>query len=124
MRESELKPVCARTPESDLMTPIDQMYDEAIALKNAGNLEGATAKLEELLQQEPNYVLAHSALAVNLHRLGRLDEAVQHAVRVTELEPRDPFSFTQLSVICQRCGRIQAAEDAMARARQLQMGMS
>ena len=55
-------------------------------------------------------------------RMSQLEEAVAHAERVTQLAPDDPFSFTQLSVINQRCGRIPEAEDAMARARELQMG--
>ena len=103
------------------MTTADKQYDEAIKLKEAGQLEESAAKLAEILAAEPNHVLSHSALAVVLQRLGRLDEAVQHARKVTELEPNDPFSYTQLSVICQRCGRIQEAEDAMARSRMLQM---
>lgn len=106
------------------MTAIDLMYDEATKLKDSGNLEGAVAKLLDLVRQDPNYVLAHSALAVQMQKLGRYDEAIQHALRVVELEPHDQFSYTQLSVICQRCGRIQQAEDALARARQIQMGMS
>ena len=53
--------------------------------------------------------------------MGKLDEAISHALKVTELEPNDSFSFTQLSVIYQRCGRIAEAEDAMARAHQVQM---
>jgi Flp pilus assembly protein TadD len=104
------------------MTPVDEAYDAAIQLKDAGQLEEAAAKLAGILAIEPNHVLTHSALAVVLQRLGRLDEAVGHARRVTELEPDDPFSYTQLSVICQRCGRIAEAEDAMARSRMLQVG--
>ncbi|MCC7419577.1 MAG: hypothetical protein IT428_04815 [Planctomycetaceae bacterium] len=106
------------------MSPLDQMYDEAIALKVAGNLEGAVAKLREVVGQDPNHVLSHSALAVSLQKLGQCDDAIKHATRVTELEPRDSFSFTQLSVICQRCGKIPEAEAAMERARQVRMGMS
>lgn len=98
----------------------DEIYDEANKLKNAGDLPGAVAKLEEILKTTPGHVLAHSALAVHLQKLGRPDDAVAHAIKVTELEPNDPFSFTQLSVICQRCGRIQQAEDAMAQAHVLQ----
>lgn len=98
----------------------DELYDEASKLKNAGQLEEAVAKLQEILKIAPEHVLAHSALGVHLQKLGRPDEAIAHAVRVTELEPKDPFSFTQLSVIYQRCGRIQQAEDAMARAHMLQ----
>ena len=79
----------------------DEIYDEASKLKNAGDLAGAVAKLEEILKTNPDHVLAHSALAVHLQKLGKLDEAVEHAIRVTQLEPNDPFSFTQLSVICQ-----------------------
>jgi Flp pilus assembly protein TadD len=94
----------------------DEMYDEAVQLKEKGDLPGAIARLKEILAVSPDHVLAHSALAVNLQRAGQFDEAIGHAVRVTELEPDDPFSFTQLSVIYQRCGRIPEAEAAKDRA--------
>lgn len=100
-------------------TPVE-LYDEASKLKGAGNLEGAVAKLKEILAVEPNYVLAHQALGVHLQKLGHIDEAIKHATRVSELEPNDPFSFTQLSVILQRCGKIPEAEAAMAQAHMLQ----
>ena len=99
------------------------LYDEADKLKDAGKLDEAVVKLNELLAADPQYALAHSALAVILTRLRKHDEAIGHAVRVCELVPNDPFSFTALSVTYQRAGRIPEAEDAMARARMLQMGM-
>lgn len=102
------------------MPTVNELYDAASKLKNAGDLAGAVAKLEEILAIDPNHALTHSALAVHCQKLGQPDKAIAHATRVTELEPNDPFSFTQLSVICQRCGRIQAAEDAMAQAHVLQ----
>ncbi len=106
-------------PENAFPNP-DQMYDEATALKEQGDLEGAIGKLKEILNTAPNHVLTHSALAVNLQKMGNKEEAVAHAKRVVEIEPEDPFSYTQLSVICQRCGLIPEAEDAMARSRQIQ----
>ena len=96
-------------------------YREANKLKAAGDLEGACEKLEAIVAEHPDHALSHSALAVHLQRLGRNDQAVTHAKRVTELEPDDPFSYSQLSVVCQRCGLIQEAEDAMAKARMIQM---
>ncbi len=103
------------------MATIDEQYDAAIRLKDAGNLAGAAEALAAIEAEAPTHVLTHSALAVILHRLGRFDEAIAHAQKVAELDPQDPFSFTQLSVIYQRCGKIQEAEDAMARARMMQM---
>jgi Flp pilus assembly protein TadD len=104
------------------MASVNEMYDAAMALRDAGQLEEAAAQLADIKTLDPQHVLAHSALAVILQKLKRFDEAIAHAVKVTELEPNDPFSFTQLSVICQRCGKIQEAEDAMARARMMQGG--
>jgi Flp pilus assembly protein TadD len=103
------------------MATSDELYDAAIRLRDAGDLSGAVLKLQDIERNDPGHALTHSALAVLLQKLGRLEEALSHAVKVTELEPNDPFSFTQLSVICQRCGRIPEAEDAMARARMMQM---
>ncbi len=104
------------------MATNEQLYDEADKLKEAGDLEGAAAKLDELLKQDDQYALAHSALAVVYTRLKRHGEAIDHALRVCQLEPNDPFSFTALSVTYQRAGKIPEAEDAIARARMIQGG--
>ncbi|RLS28754.1 MAG: hypothetical protein DWH78_15225 [Planctomycetota bacterium] len=97
-----------------------KMYDAAMKLKSEGNLEGCVDALKQILEVEPNHVQTHMALGVHQQKLGRLEEAIHHAKMVTELEPNDAFSFTQLSVIYQRCGKIFEAEDAMAKAREIQ----
>ena len=104
-----------------------KLYDAADKLKDEGKLDDAAAKLNEALAADPNYALAHSALAVVLQRLSRHEDAIQHARRVCELEPDDPFSFTALSVTYQRAfagtnnmGYIRMAEDAMEQSRILQ----
>jgi Tfp pilus assembly protein PilF len=98
----------------------EELYDEADKLKEGGFLEEAVTKLQELLSQDANYALAHSALAVLYTKLKQHDRAIEHGRKVCELEPQDPFSFTALSVTYQRAGKIMEAEDAMARARILQ----
>lgn len=105
-----------------------ELYDQADKLKDEGQLEAAVAKLNEALAVNPDYALAHSALAVTLQKLGKHTEAVEHAQRVCELAPDDPFSFTALSVILQRVYAgtgdmqyIRLAEEAMERSRLLQM---
>lgn len=100
----------------------EDRYAAAEVLKNAGDLAGAVAALQDVVADHPDFALAHSALAAWCTRLERHDEAVQHARRVVDLEPRDPFSYTALSVACMRGGRIAEAEDALARSRMLQGG--
>lgn len=102
------------------MPPAHEIYDQAIQLKNAGNLAGAVEKLKSLLVEHPEHLDTHSALAVYLQRLGDFEGAIQHGKRVCELAPQDPFSFTQLSVIYVKCGKILEAEEAKARAHLVQ----
>jgi Flp pilus assembly protein TadD len=105
-----------------------ELYDQADRLKDEGKLDEAAAKLHEALAVDPNYALAHAALAVVLQRLGKHDEAISHAQTVCQLEPDDPFSHTALSVIYQRAYAgtgeqhfIRLAEEAMEKSRMLQM---
>jgi tetratricopeptide (TPR) repeat protein len=79
----------------------EELYDQADKLKDAGKLEEAVVKYGEIVAQDPNYALAHSALAVVCGLLGRHEEAVQHGRRVCELEPNDAF-ITRASVTYQR----------------------
>ena len=103
------------------------LYDQADKLKDEGQLDAAVAKFKEALGVNPNYALAHSALAIVEQKLGHHEAAVAHAQKVCELAPDDPFSFTALSVILQRVYAgtgdmqyIRLAEDAMERSRMLQ----
>jgi Flp pilus assembly protein TadD len=98
----------------------EALYSEAERLKDEGKLEEAVAVLEQLLAGDPNFALAHSALAVYYGRLRRHDDAIRHGLKVCELEPNEPFSFTAMSVTFQRAGKIPEAEEAMARARMLE----
>jgi tetratricopeptide (TPR) repeat protein len=104
-----------------------ELYDEADQLKDAGQLDQAIAKLNEVLAQEEDFTLAHSALAVLYGKVNRHEDAIRHGQRACELEPNDPFGFTALSVTFQRAFAgtgnqqyIQLAEDAMARSRAMQ----
>lgn len=111
------------------MPTITELYDQADKLKDDGDLEGAAAKLRQILEQDDKYALAHSALAVVLQRQGEHESAIEHAKQVCELQPGDPFSFTALSVTYQRAYAgsgetkyIPLAEEAMEQSRQAQMG--
>jgi Flp pilus assembly protein TadD len=103
------------------MRSSDAIYDQAIEIQQKGDMEGAIAKLRELLQQDPDFPLAHSALSVFYSKLEQYDEAIEHARRVCELEPEDPFSFVAMSLLCQKAGRIAEAERALMQARQAQV---
>ncbi|MGA2031355.1 MAG: scaffolding protein [Thermoguttaceae bacterium] len=102
------------------MPTVDELYDEAVALQQAGELPEAVSKLEELAAAHADYALAHAALSAFYGKLGRHEEAVQQAQRVCQLEPDDPFNFMALSLACQRAGKIPEAEQALGQAMEMQ----
>ena len=100
----------------------NELYDQALELRDRGDKPGAIAKLEEAVQHDPAFAIGHGMLAKLYADIAEADKAIEHAKRVVELEPDDTFSYTALSVIYQRCGRIPEAEHAKAMAWQKQMG--
>jgi len=102
------------------MPSAGEMYDEAIALQEAGKLEEAVGKLEELISEHPDFALAYAGLSVFCSKLDQHDKAVEHAQKVCELEPDDPFSYMAKSMICQKAGRLEEAEQAMSQAMEKQ----
>ncbi len=99
-----------------------EMYDEAIALQEDGKIEEAVGKLHDLLNEAPDYALAHAALSKFYSLLEKHDEAVEHAKKVCELEPEDSFSFVAMSMICQKADRMEEAEQAMMQAQAAAQG--
>ena len=105
------------------MPTANELYDQAVDLRDQGDKPAAVAKLEEAVAAEPDFVIGHGMLAKLYADLAETDKAIAHARKVVELEPDDTFSYTALSVIYQRCGKIPEAEDAKAKAYSKQMGL-
>jgi tetratricopeptide (TPR) repeat protein len=104
------------------MPTANELYDEAVDLRDKGDKTAAIAKLEEAVALDPAFAIGHGMLAKLYADLTEADKAIAHAKKVVELEPDDTFSYTALSVIYQRCGLIPEAEHAKAIAFQKQMG--
>src|SRR5262245_29620158 len=100
----------------------NELYDQALELRDRGDKPGAIARLEEAVAANPAFAIGHGMLAKLYADIAEADKAIEHARRVVELEPDDTFSYTALSVTYQRCGRIPEAEHAKAMAWQKQMG--
>lgn len=101
----------------------DQLYDEAISRRDAGDKPAAIELLKQALEIDPNFTIGHGMIAKLYVDLGEADKAIEHAKKVVELEPDDTFSYTALSVICVKCGRIAEAEAAKAMAFQKEHGL-
>lgn len=104
------------------MSDTKTLYSEGEKLKDQGDFAGAAQKFSAVLEENPEHVLAHLALAVTYGNLGQYAESVQHAEKACELEPTDSFNFTALSVTYQKAFEgtrdpiyIQKAESAKAR---------
>jgi len=104
------------------MATSSQRYNAAEKLKDAGELAQAAEMVEQLLVDDPNYVLGHMMLGKIYIDLGRFDEAIKHNEKAVELEPNEALNYSALSVSYQRAWEgtrdpryIQMAEEAMAR---------
>ena len=108
------------------MSSSSQRYNAAEKLKDAGELEKAAELVEQLLADDPDYVLGHMMLGKIYVDLGKYDQAIQHNQKAVELEPNEAHNHSALSVSYQRAWEgtrdpryIQMAEDAMARSHRL-----
>lgn len=104
------------------MSTPNELYDQAVNLRDQGDKPGAIDKLMEAVTLDPSFGIGHGMLAKLYADIAEAEKAIAHAKKVVELEPDDAFSYTALSVIYQRCGRIPEAEHAKAMAWQKQHG--
>jgi Flp pilus assembly protein TadD len=97
------------------------IYKEGFQLFTDGQVDAAVAKYRDAIAVDPRLAIAWNALSIALRQQGDLDGAIAAGEKLIELEPDDPLSHTNLSILLQMKGLIAEAEDAKARAMQLEM---
>jgi len=108
------------------MSDIHSRYNDVEKLIDEEKFEEAIAGLTAIVAEDDSFALAHLALARVYTKTGQHDLAIQHGQKACQLEPDDAFNFTAMSVTYQKAWAgtqnqeyITKAEDAMARAQQL-----
>jgi tetratricopeptide (TPR) repeat protein len=113
-------------PEVFSMSDLHARYNEVEKLIDEEKFEEAITGLNEILEEDDSFVLAHLALSRVYTKTGQHEQAIEHGVKACQLEPSDSFNFTALSVTYQRAWAgtqdqqyIAKAEEAMAHAQAL-----
>jgi len=111
------------------MSELHTKYNAVEKLIDNEKFDEAIAGLNEIVDEDESYVLAHLALGRVYTKTGQHDLAITHAEKACELEPSDSFNFTALSVTYQRAWAgtqqqeyIAKAEEAMAKGQELSQG--
>jgi len=96
------------------------IYREAFRHFAEGRVDEAIEGYRRSLEADPEFQLAWNGLSLAYRQQGDLDAAIEAAHELVSLAPDDPLSYTNLSIVLMQKGLIPEAEDARARATQLQ----
>jgi len=102
-------------------SPGRALYKQAFGLFARNQLAESIALYREAIAADPGLAIAWNGLSLALAKQGDLDGAIDAAEKLVLLEPDEPLSHTNLSRILMQKGLIPEAEDAKARAMNLQM---
>lgn len=94
----------------------DARIDLARTLEQRGQAAQAIETLDEVIQREPNNVLAKSLKASNLGRVGRFDECLRLYEELLKDLPEEPALWTGYGHVLKTMGRSAEGADAMRRA--------
>ena len=84
------------------MADVTETFRAGKQLMNDGKQDEAVAKLNEVLESDPEHVLTHLTLCRLLSQMGQHDKAIEHGEKAVSLDPNDPIHFTVLSVTYQK----------------------
>ena len=95
---------------------LDQIFAQAVARHQQGDLAGATGLYRMLLGLRPNAAALHVNLGIALQMQGKLEEAAGCFQKAVELEPALAEAHNSLGCVLTSLGRLEEAEASLRRA--------
>ena len=87
-----------------------QQYDDAMFEFSTGDYDGAIAKLDAILAEDPSYFEAQLAVGMAHYRKGDFAAAIAAGHKAEQLKPNEQLVHTNLSLFYMKAGDKKAAE--------------
>ena len=92
------------------MTSFQDQYDDAMFDFSKGDYDGAIAKLQTVLEQEPAHFDAQLALGMAYYRKGDYQAAISAGHKAEQMKPNEQLVHTNLSLFYMKAGDKRTAE--------------
>ena|SRR5207249_7338247 len=92
------------------MASLQEQYDEAMFDFSRGDYEGAIAKLQGLLAEDPTHFDGQLALGMAYYRKGDYAAAIAAGHKAEQLKPHEQLVHTNLSLFYMKAGDKKTAE--------------
>lgn len=92
------------------MSALQEQYDDAMYAFSTGDYDGAIARLQAVLAQDPQHFEAQLALGMAHYRKGDYATAIVEGHKAEKLRPREQLVHTNLSLFYMKAGNRAVAE--------------
>ena len=89
---------------------LQEQYDDAMFAFSTGDYDGAIAKLQTVLAQEPTHFDAQLSLGMAFYRKGNYASAIAEGHKAEKLKPHEQLVHTNLSLFYMKAGDKKTAE--------------
>jgi len=94
-------------PDPKNMIEIDNLFNEALILSEAGRLEEARLMYETLLKKQPNFAVGYEYAAYNFYKMEKLEDAISLLRQALQLNLGTASIKARLGLYLQEYGEIQ-----------------
>jgi arylsulfatase A-like enzyme/Flp pilus assembly protein TadD len=91
-------------PDPKTMIELDNLFNEAIIASETGNLELADLMYKEVLQKQPNLIMAYEYASYNYYKMGKLDDALELLEKAAKLDHTNSPLLARLGLYYQEAG--------------------
>jgi arylsulfatase A-like enzyme/Tfp pilus assembly protein PilF len=102
-------------PDPKTMIELDNLFNEAIIASETGSLELADQMYNEVLQKQPNLIMAYEYASYNYYKMGKLDEATELLEKAVKLNFMNNPLLARLGLYYQEAGKIEKSIEMLER---------
>ncbi len=102
-------------PDPKTMIELDNLFNEAIIASETGNLELADLMYKEVLQKQPNLIMAYEYASYNYYKMGKLDDALELLEKAAKMDDTNNPLLARLGLYYQEAGKLEKSIETLER---------